>query len=138
MRRKNPEIEITSLGDAVNHVHAVYLYFNQHHKIMTRFFITTTLTGLMLGLYYLSTIKTVNVKELTPIGMTASNPFVAVAQGTKEVVKIDSSGNIFLHGKPIGTVDKNFTIVKFRDRNEMLIIDHRSGRAFTMDIPSLK
>lgn len=124
-------IEINNLGECVMHIQAVVGYLDTNYKKTFRFFLLLIAIGLMIGMGYWSTIKTVELKELTPLGM-ANNPFVLVAG---EQFKVDEkSGTIFYGGKEIGTIDKDYEIYKLSGKDLLIIHNKKTGRAFSMEL----
>ena len=137
MAKHKNTIQIENLGEAVMHIQAVWIYLDKEHKKKFRFFVALVSVGFLIGLRYWATIETVNIKELTPLGMVSGNPFLLVA-GEKGELRIGDKAQIIFHGKEYGVIDSTYSIYKYVGRDAVFIYNKKTGRAYEMELPVTK
>jgi len=134
MKRKAEEIPIENLGDAVNHIQAGINFINKQFPKASKAIYSIVMIGFIAGLYYVFTLKRVELKEITPIVLT-SNPFMLYAAGDPpEIFVLKSDGGIFVHGKWIGKKDNNYEILKLEGESNIVIVDLKSKKVFKMEL----
>jgi len=130
---KKEEIEITDIGDAVNHITVGINYLNKRFPKASKVIYSLILIGLSAGVYYVATMKRLDIKELTPLTVSNS-PFTLYAD-EKDMFRLDSAtGKIYFAGKERGVWDKQVEIYKFVGQDIIIIHDRKSGRTFQMGL----